>query len=479
MKADSNIKKNYILNVLYQLLAIIIPIITTPYISRVLEPDGIGEYSYTLSIMSYFSMVAALGIATYGQLEIAKLRNQETERSTLFWEIVIARGIATIALLMGYFIAEPLFKANVLLYKVMCINLIACALDISWYFQGLEQFKLTVIRNACIKMICTVCIFLFVRKKEDLILYACILQGSSLLGNLLLWPYLRKSLVKVDLQSIKFYRHWRTSLMYFIPTVATSVYTVLDKSMIGIITKSSFENGYYEQAHKIEQIIIVVLTSFGTVTLPRIAYLWNEGNNTKIQSMINKTTMFVLLLAFPMMFGVIVTANRFIPIFLGAGYAPCVELLCIFSILIVVVGLDNTIGKQCLVATGRQRKFNLGVIAGACVNFVSNLVLIPIWGAKGAAIASVLAECIILFLFVIYSRDILDLLLLLKATIRYGLNGGLMGIACWSVGLLLPNSFIGLLVQVIVGVLVYLLVLIITKDPLLNNYMCRYKVFRK
>lgn len=467
MAKTPSIRNNYIYNVLYQGLAVIVPLITTPYVSRVLQADGIGEYSYALSIVSYFSMVAALGVATYGQLETAKLRDNPQERSTFFWEIFIARFVTTIVSAIIYILLGTVLQSNTMIYKIMLINLVSGAMDISWFFQGLEQFKLTVLRNGLVRIICTILIFVFVRNKSDLILYVFILQGSTLVGNILLWPYLTKYLHRIKFSNIKFYRHWRNSLVYFIPMVATSVYTVLDKSMIGFITKSSYENGYYEQAHKIEQVLIVVLTSLGSVTLPRLAYLWKQGDRKSVEHMMKWTTNFILFLSFPMMFGVFAISNKLIPLFLGPGFEPCIQLLCVFSVLLVVVGLDNTIGKQCLVATGRQAKFNRGVIVGAIVNFLANLFLINMLGALGAAIGSVLAECSILLILIYYSRDVLSLTGIVKGVARYGGAAALMGVITWGIGLLLKTTVACLLLQTLVGVLTYGIILTIIKDPFL------------
>ena len=235
--------------------------------------------------------------------------------------------------------------------------------------------------------------------------------------------------------------------------------------MLGVLTKSSFECGYYEQAHKIEQILVVVLTSLSSITLPRLAYLWNSGEKKSIKKMYNHTINFILVLAFPMMFGVSVIASRLIPVFLGSGYESCVDILQIFSMLLVIVGLNNTIGKQCLVAIGRQEKYNRGVIIGAGVNFITNFFLISSFGARGAATGSVLAECMILVVFIYYSRDILDIQVLFKGIIRYGCMGGMMAVATWAIGLILPVSITCMVVQIFFGAFVYIVLLVFVRDP--------------
>ncbi len=479
MKKAPSIKINYILNFSYQLLAIIVPVITTPYVSRILHADGIGAYSYTFSIATYCAMISALGLTTYGQLEAAKLRDNIHERSVLFWEISIARMILTVFAAFLYFWFGKFLSNNIVLYRIMLIYIIAEALDVSWFFQGLEMFKITVLRNIIVRLLSTICIFVYIREGNDLTLYAIILQASSLVGNILLWPSIFQFVKWCPIKQLVFYRHWKKSIIFFIPTIATSVYTVLDKSMIGLITKSSFENGYYEQAHKIEQIILVALTSLGTVTLPRLTYLWDKGDDSSVRRMLNKSTSFILVLSLPMMFGLIAIADRLIPLFLGIGYEPCILMLRIFSILLVVVGLDNTIGKQCLVARGYQRFFNRGVIAGACINFLANLILIPRFGGNGAAIGSVLAEVTILCIFLYYGRDVISVNSIVKGLLRYGFFGIVMEICTWMVGKILPMTVFGLIVQILVGGFVYLFLLFITKDPffrtvsgyLMNRFM--------
>lgn len=475
MQNNPSIKKNYILNLAYQVLAVCVPIITTPYVSRILMADGIGAYSYTLSIATYFSMFAALGISTYGQLEISKHRDSCQQRSKLFFEIIAARlFMAALMLIIYALLSKPLGTYQIL-YRIMAIYIVADTIDISWFFQGLEEFRVIVLRSCVIKVLSTLCIFIFVKQKDDLALYALILQGSALTGNILLWPYLKNYLCRIDLHKIRFYRHWKDSLVYFIPTVATSVYTVLDKSMIGFFTKSSLQNGYYEQAHKIEQILLVFLTSLGTVTLPRLVYLWKNGDKNSLNKIMDRTISFILLISFPMMFGISAVADKLIPLFLGDGYEECIVLLRIFSVLLVIVGLDNIIGKQCLVATGRQKQFNIGVILGAIVNFMANLFLINRFGAKGAAVGSVVAEITILSTFIYFSKNIYDFSNLKYSFIKYGIAGAIMGIITWIVGTHLSVTVIGLLIQIIIGMIVYFLILTISKDPIINAVFVKIK----
>ena len=476
----TSMKKNYIFNLIYQLLSIIMPFITTPYVSRVLHADGIGAYSYTISTITYIGIFAILGMSTYGQLEVAKLREDKYQCSKLFWGIVCAKGITTIAAVTVYYVLTPILGIYVDIYKLMIIYFIAQLIDFTWFFQGFEEFGFIVARNIAIKVIGTLCIFLFVKKPEDILLYTIIIQGTALLGNALMCPRLRRFLVRVPFKEIKVVVHWKESLIFFIPTIATSVYTLLDKSMIGWLTKSAFENGYYEQAHKIEQIVVVVVTSLNVVTLPRVVHLFHEGLLEDVKQIINKSVKFVLCIAFPMCIGLAAVSKDLIPIFLGQGYEPCILLVEIFAFLIIIVGLSNLISGQCLTATGKQKDANICVIVGALINFGLNIFLIPRLGATGAAIATVSAETIILIMFLCYSKQYVSVAMIMKLSLKYFACSLIMGAVVLWVGCLpIGNEILSLLLQILAGGLIYLLMLVLMKDTLLAEAIKLCKQLKK
>lgn len=464
----NSLKKNYTLNVIYQILTIIMPFITTPYISRVLHADGIGAYSYTISTVTYIGLFASMGMSTYGQLEVAKYREDKVQCSKLFWGIFFAKLMTTFAAIVVYYVLTPILGMYIDLYKLMLIYFIAQLIDFTWFFQGFEEFGFIVGRNIIIKILGTLCIFLFVKKEDDILLYTVIIQGTSLLGNLLICTHLYRYLVAVPIKEIKIFVHWKESIIYFIPTIATSVYTLLDKSMIGWFTKSAFENGYYEQAHKIEQIVVVVVTSLNVVTLPRVVYLFNQGLIEEVKQIISKTVKFVLCISFPMCVGLIAVSENLVPVFLGEGFEPCILLVKIFSLLIIIVGLSNLVSGQCLTATGKQKKANISVIVGAVINFCMNMLLIPCYGAVGAAIATVSAEIIILILFLVFSKKYISMLVIMKCSVKYAICSLIMGGIVWGVGYLgVENKLLLLLLQIIIGVLVYFSMLVFMKESLL------------
>jgi len=251
MKKSPSLKRNYIYNTLYQVFTLITPLITAPYISRVLGAEGIGIQSYTNSIATYFTLVAALGTAQYGQREIAMLRDDVHECSKTFWEIEILSIFCTVGVTLIWLLWILLAHQYQVYYITLTIIIIAVAFDISWYFAGMEQFKYIVLRNFIFKLAGIVLLFIFIKNSNDLLLYILILSLSQLLGNLSMWTYLKGSVEKVPYKKLNIKRHVKQTFAYFIPTIATSVYTVLDKTMIGAITDNAKENGYYEQATKI------------------------------------------------------------------------------------------------------------------------------------------------------------------------------------------------------------------------------------
>ena len=281
--AKKSVKKNYIYNLIYQILVMIIPLITTPYLSRVLGAENIGIYSYTLSITTYFILFGSLGVAMYGQREIAYVQDNKDKRSKTFYEIFIMRIITLFISLIIFYITFCIKGEYNVYYKILILEIIANAIDISWYFQGLEEFKKTVIRNTIVKLISVVCIFVLVKNNNDLNKYFAIYVLSNVIGNLSLWLYIPKYTSKVKLNELKVIRHLKPTIILFIPQVATQIYTVLDKTMIGAIIADKSEVGYYEQAQKIIKLLMTIATSLGTVMMPRIAATYSKGNKEKVR----------------------------------------------------------------------------------------------------------------------------------------------------------------------------------------------------
>lgn len=462
---NKSITKNYLYNLTYQILVLILPLITAPYISRVLGAENIGIYSYTLSISAYFILFGSLGIALYGQREIAYKQDNTKEITKTFFEIVFLRIITTsISLIIFYFIFVVEKNLYNIYYKVLIIEIIASCFDISWFFQGLENFKKTVFRNILVKLISVICIFLFVKTSDDLIIYFLIYVLSVLLGNISLWFYLPQYLGKINIKEINIFRHVKPTIMLFIPQIAIQIYTMLDKTMIGAIIEDKSEVGFYEQSQKIVKMTLTVITSLGTVMLPRVASCFANNDKAKISGYMNKSFCVVFLLAFPIIFGILAISDSFVPVFFGVGYEKVSILMKVISPIILFIGLSNVIGNQYLLPTKRQKQYTKSVIYGAIVNIILNSCLIWKYGAIGASIGTVCAEFIVTSVQIYYIRNEFKLTNILISMKNYCISSFIMYIICICLDNIIINNLYSTIIQILVGSITYLLCLLLMKD---------------
>lgn len=470
-----SVTKNYIYNLIYQIMVLILPLITAPYISRVLGAENIGIYSYTLSISAYFILFGSLGIALYGQREIAYKQKDKEKYSITFWEIFFLRILTmTIALILYYFIFAKGEQYQTY-YKVLILEIIGNCIDISWFFQGLEEFKKTVTRNMVVKLISVVCIFLLVKTQNDLYIYFWIYVLSILIGNISLWLYVPKYVSKLKLKKLHLLKHLKPTIALFIPQIAIQVYTLLDKTMVGAIISDKSEVGYYDQGQKIIKILLAVITSLGTVMLPRIANTYSRGEKEEITRYMKKSFNMVFILAFPMIFGIIAVSKAFVPVFFGPGYEKVVILINVISPIILLIGLSNVTGTQYLLPTKRQKEFTTSVVCGAVVNFILNSCLIWKYGAIGASIGTVIAELTVTIVQMYFVRNDFNIKKIAKLSKKYIVASIIMFIVCLVVRQVINNNLISVAVQVIIGGLTYALCLLILKDEFVYEMLNRLK----
>lgn len=465
--------KNYFYNVLYEILAIIIPLITTPYLSRVLGAEKIGIYSYTISIVTYFILFGSLGVAVYGKREIAFVQKDIEKRSKTFLEILILRTITLILSMIVFYLVFCLNGEYKIYYTVLLLEIIANTVDISWYFQGLEEFKKTVIRNTIVKLISAISIFVFVKTKEDLLIYFIIYVLSTLIGNLSLWLYLPNFYKYTKKEKLDIKRHVKPTIMLFIPQIATQIYTVLDKTMIGTIISDKSEVGFYEQAQKMIKLSLTLATSLGLVMMPRVAATYAEGDEKKIMRYLKTSFSYILMLTFPLMFGFCSIANNFVPIFYGKGFEKVSTLICVVSPILVFIGLSNVTGTQYLLPTKQQNKYTLSVVIGALVNFILNLLLIKHFKSVGASIATVLAELSVTVVQFILVRDKIKIKDVFKIGYKYFVASIIMFICSYFISIFISNNFISIIVQILASTIIYFTLLVIFKDEFF------YKILNK
>ena len=483
MNSSPSVKINYILSTFYEVLCIITPFITAPYLARVLGADQIGVSSLVSSHQAYFCLFATLGTSAYGSREIARHRDDIYLRSKIFWEIEILSIITSIISLGIWFIFILCSSQYTLYYFILTFGIVSRMLEINWLYSGMEQFKYTITRNAIVKIIGIILIFIFVRKKEDLYLFILINSSCTFLGTLSMWIPLKKFIMKIPLKELKIFPHLKETLVYFIPTIATSIYNILDKTLIGAITHEEVQNGYYEQAHKIITIIkTITFGSLNSVMGSRISYLYAKNEIEEIKTRIKKSIDFVMFIGIGCCFGLIGVANRFVPFFYGSGYDEVIPLLYIFSPIVLIISISNCLGSLYYTPVGKRKQSAIYLIIGAICNLIANIVLIPTLKSRGAAIGSIIAELIITILYFSHCNGFYSIKLLFLSCYKK-----LFASICMLFYLILINKYltlansIVLFIQIIGGIIIYFIILLLLKDStillLLNTI--KEKVIKK
>lgn len=464
-----SLKKNIMLSTFYQVLKIITPFITAPYISRVLGVSKVGIFSYTSSYAMYFTLFGGLGTATYGTREIARVRNDEHKRSHLFWEIEILSVITTTISILAWGVFTLINTKYQVYYAVLTFNLLAVMFDISWFYAGIEQFQYTIGWNSFFKIASVVALFIFVHKPSDLLIYVFIMAFQNFAGNVGMWTGLPRFIHKVDLKTIKLKKHFHETLVYFIPTIATSVYNVLDKTMIGFITHNTKENGYYENANKIlDMMKTLTFVALNSVMTSRISFLYKEKKFEEIKKRIHDSINYVLFMGIGILFGLSGVAKVFVPLFFGKGWDKTVDLLIIMSPVIVIIGLSNCLGSQYYTPSGRRKESAKYIIAGAVINFCFNCIFIPKLMSYGAAIATVIAETVITILYVHNDNDYLNWSDIFKMGWKKLIAGMIMFVILLGIRQVIHQPLLSVALMVIVGVGCYILILTLLKDSFIE-----------
>ena len=475
---SKNIRKNYIFNVLYQVLLLIVPFITTPYVSRILAPEGIGQYSFTNSIITYFTLFAALGFGIYAQRTIAQCGDNKVERTRNFWEIFFCR-IFSVLICLAVNIGvcfSGIYKGYSTLMWILNCNILAVALDVSYLFQGVEEFGKIVIRNTIIKIINVVLIFILVKESGDVWKYVLINSAMAVIGNLFLWIGTPKYLTKIKFRELKVFRHLPKTIKLFIPTIVISIYTVLDKTLIGLITNSDAENGFYEQAEKIVKIALTVLTCLNTVMIPRNSSEISKGNYEIVKTNIYSACRFVWFLGIPLVFGLCAVTFNFNEWFFGEGYSSVNKITIVLSLLILAIGFSGVLGQQYLIPMGKEKVLTLTVLAGAIINFILNIILIYFFGALGAAISSIIAETAVSVIQLIYLRKEFKISKILFCGVKNIIAGAVMFAVIYPMSIFLPSKIYFTLIIIFTGIIVYFLSLFILRDKFFIQNLSLIKI---
>ncbi len=473
-----SILKNYLYNLSYQLIILLTPLVTMPYISRVLGADGIGMYSYTTSIVTYFVLLAALGLSDYGQREIAYHQGDRYAQSRILYEVSIFRCVTVfLSFILYYFIIVRNSGLNNIILIIQSINIIALLFDVSWFFQGLEDFEKIVIRNIIIRFISIVLLFIFVKKEADLWIYIMINSSAALIGGGLVCCFLPKYIVKVPIKKINPFRNYKIIIQLFLPQIAIQIYMVLDKTMIGLYSLSLAENGFYEQATKCIRMAQMIIGSLGVVFMSRVAYAYENKDLILIKNTIMKCYKFVWAVGLPLVLLIIFISPLFIPCFLGRGFEKTIILLQFLSPLIIIIGFSGITGRQYLIPTKQEKKLTYSVVLGLLVNVSLNAVFIPKFYSIGAVYSSLIAEITVTFFQFYLIRDVFEVRKIFSL-IRYYCPAIIVTtiVLTFLSEILLP-SFMSSCIALSVGIFVYISLLIYFKDEFAMIIIKKSKVF--
>ena len=457
--------KNYLYNVGYQVLAIIVPLITSYYVSRVLSPEGVGANAFTNSIIQYFMLLANIGIGYYGNREIAYVRDNKQKMAATFWEIQIVKTVMTVAAYLSFVVFMAFYSGNKTYMWAQSINLLAVAFDISWLYQGLEDFKRTVLRNTFVKITSMIAIFIFIKSPKDVALYIIVLALSTLLGNLTLWPHAVNNYGHVDRGTkLNPWRHFVPTVTMFVPQIATQLYVQLNRTMLGLMVDQK-ASGFYQYSDNLVKLILAFVTATGTVMLPHVANAFAQHDMEKVHKMLYKSFDFVSALAYPMMFGIAGVSMTLAPLYYSSKYAPVGPAMLIESIVILMIGWSNVIGTQYLLPVNRVKDFTTSVTIGAVVNIIMNFPLIHLWGLNGAMWSTVLSEISVTAYQLFVVRKSLDIRKIFTGSWKYLLSGIVMFVPVFWLNTHMKASWLWMLVEIIVGIVVYGVMIILLKPP--------------
>lgn len=444
------------------------PMITFPYVSRIIMAEGMGQVQFYTSVINYIILLTGLGIPLYGIREIARVRDNITNLSRTTTEIITLNLLLNI---IGYAIiflmcfTVPKIMENIPLFLLLSTSIILTTIGCPWFFSGVEDFKYITIRGLIIKVICVIFLFLFVHDKSDLMYYAAYTVFGSIGNNVINFIRLKKyiRLDSFSISELNIWRHLKPAFAIFVFNLVTSIYVNLDKVMVGFL-KDNESVGYYTAATTISHIFLTVVASLGTVMLPRLSNLVQQGDLDSFKRLAAKSYNFTVLISLPVCGGLIILAPSLVRIFSGEVFVPAILTLQLISPIIFAIGISSLVGMQILYPLGKIKLVTISTIVGAIINFLLNILLIPKFAQNGAAFATVCAEIsVTLTQFIIASKFIP--FKLLDKQFFYCLITTLVMMCICSLFISLGYSdMINLLLVPIIGVLFYGIIMVLIKN---------------
>lgn len=477
-------KANFLYSMLYQVTLMVLPLITMPYVSRVLGAEGIGTYSYTYSIAQYFLLFGMLGVENYGNRSIAKVRDNQDKRNKVFSSIyTLQLLIATISVIAYLVYVILIDHTNRVYALIQMFYVLTGMLDINWLFFGMEDFKLAVTRKMIIKIVNVICIFIFVRTKSDLWKYLLVLSLGYFIAQSSMWIFANRY---VNFHFVKMANarvHLKDFIILFIPMIATSIYRMMDKVMLGVI--SSMEQvGFYENSEKLISVCLCVISAFGAVMMPRMSNMFAKGKSEECKDLLIRSMEIAIFFGNAIAFGIAAVASDFIPIFYGDGYEECIHITIMLASTVIFITWACIVRTLYLIPAEKNKIYIKSVFLGVIVNVIVNMILIPNYESVGAAVATIAAEISVAVFQTVSMKNELNVFLCLKKSMPFVI----FGIIMYVVVLILPFDVNGsvflLLTEIVVGAFTYLLLssvyFYVTKNKLLYDILGKiHKIMEK
>ena len=474
MKNRSSLKVNAIFNTIYQILILIVPLITTPYISRVLGASNNGIYANFYSLVQYFVLVTTFGFVDYGTKAIAEKRDSNREKTINFYSIYIAKIILGFICLVFYIVTILTFfkKSDWLFALCFSVYIFSAMIDPLFYFQGEEKFVSICIRNLILKVISTICVFIFVRSENDLFIYTIILGLSQLLSIIIIFPGIKfKNFEKVSLKDLNIKKSLICAFPYFVPSLAVTLFSYVNQTLIGFLGGNDEESGYFAQSVKIIQILACIPSSLNILMLSRISYLNSVSNEVEIRRKIKKTLEAFWIISWPILFGLCGICSIFIPIFLGEGYESCIVLIYIMCPTIILGPLNGLYGNLYFRPKNKIWTQTYIILFSALLNLILCFILIPSLGGIGTSIGRIVAEFMQLPLLMFFSRKYMDNKMVFKVGIKSFFSSSVMFIMIYFLKnylvIAINNSILILIILILAGIIIYLISELILKEEFL------------
>lgn len=468
---EKSIKSNVVFDSMYKILNILFPLITSMYIARVLLPSEIGKISYAQNIVSYFTVTASLGIPTYGIREIAKVRRINEEKNKVFSELFFINLISTLVCSIIYYFIILRYQSvlDIKLFLICGTLIILNIFNVDWLYQGEEEYRYIALRSFGIKVVSLILVILLVRQQQDYLIYA-VIYCCALGGNYLLNIVNCKKYVKIKLNGISLSRHIKSIMIMFATVISVEIYTQLDTTMIGIWCDNE-AIAYYTYAIKSIRLISTLFTSFAAVLLPRLSYYYATGLDGEFNRLINKVFRILTFLCIPACIGTYCISDNMIIILYGSNFLQAATTVKVLSILIFVLAVGNLFGTQVLVTVGREKQLLYSTICGAILNVVLNSILIPTYAEKGAAIASVISEVVVLLYQYIEARKYITLYKNIRDYISIFVGSILLILIEIIIKQYVDNIYLNILVSIILGGVVYFISFFLQRNTILDEIL--------